>query len=753
VKLTYAVRLTALLLLVKRHIPVASTMQVPKARRPSFSFFLFLSPFAMMIWDFSAQQAAPSPEQLLFNAAARGQSDRVARLCAEHPPSTAMAFVNGQNAFHAACKRSHVDVVRLLLELGLGIETSKTEDGRTGFLIACFEGHIDVLKLLSSTPGLENAVDDAGNSAMHYASWGGQLKVIQYLLSSCFRDNEAAAMSRINNEGMTCLQLAAAGNHVDIVQYLSTTSSHSMQAVSDSGHNALHRATMHHALGSIKLLLEQGAQDINAKSASGLTALHFAAKHGFLEAVQLFLQRDDVDVNAATDFGLTPLSYACVGGYSEIAHLLLLQPRIDASLLSSNGAHALHLAAASGLTSVCRVLVAQRGVDVFVRDNEGQTPIDAALGSGFKELASTLAGWSAIALRKKKLLLLAQSPRARATPLKVLFCGTGHFESGFLLTRQALLPQAPDVLVVQCSRADVAKEIADAAVVVPLMTPITAALVEAAPSLRLVSQFGVGLEGVDIETCTQRGVAVCKIESDSCGNAQSCAEHAVFLALAVLRDFKGLSHSVVSGRLGYPTGGTLLGATALIVGFGGLGRELALRLGPFGLKALHVCKRTPLSENEAAADPLVSSGAVTVTTMDALLSDAACPARAATIVFLCCTLNASNRGSINAAFFKLFPPGLVLVNIARGGLINHEDLALALDSGHVRGAGLDVYHTEPFPLPEQDGLGLLAHPRVVATPHVAGVTETSYQNMADIIAANVRLLLKGEGPPFPGQVN
>ena len=704
-----------------------------------------------MIWDFSStQQAPPSPEQLLFNAAARGQSDRVARLLEEHPPRNALKLINGLNAFHAACKRSHVDVARLLLALGLGIETSTTEDGRTGFLMACFDGHIDVLKLLSSTPGLENAVDNDGNSAMHYASWGGQLKVIQYLLSSFFRGNEAMALSRINNEGMTSLQLAAAGDHVDIVQYLSTTSSQSMLAVSDSGQNALHKATMHGALGSIKLLLEQGSQDINAKSASGLTALHFAAKHGFLEAVQLFLQHNDVDVNAVTDFGLTPLSYACVGGYSEIAHLLLQQPRIDVSLLSSTGAHALHLAAASGLTGVC-VLVAQRGVDVFIRDNEGQTPIDAALGSGFKELASTLAGWSAIGLRKKK-LLLPRSPRAKPK-VKVLFCGTGHFESGFLLTRQALSPQAPDVLVVQCSRADVAREIADAAVVVPLMTPITAALVQAAPSLRLVSQFGVGLEGVDIEACTQRGVAVCKIESDSCGNAQSCAEHAVFLALAVLRDFKGLSHSVVSGRLGYPTGGTLLGATALIVGYGGLGRELAARLGPFGLKALHVCKRVAISADEAATDPLLSSGAVTVTTMDTLLSDAACPARAATIVFLCCTLNASNRGSINTAFFKLFPPGLVLVNIARGGLINHEDLALALDSGHVRGAGLDVYHTEPFPLPEQDSLGLLAHPRVVATPHVAGVTETSYQNMADIIAANVRLLLDGEGPPYPGQTN
>lgn len=125
-----------------------------------------------------------------------------------------------------------------------------------------------------------------------------------------------------------------------------------------------------------------------------------------------------------------------------------------------------------------------------------------------------------------------------AEQLKVLFCGAGHFESGFLYTRDALSADSR-VRVMQCARSDVDDEIADADVVVPLMTPIPAALLARAPRLRLCMQFGAGLEGVDVVAASARGIKVCKIPSDGgCGNAQSCAEMAVFLSLAVLRDYK-----------------------------------------------------------------------------------------------------------------------------------------------------------------------------------------------------------------------
>lgn len=408
----------------------------------------------------------------------------------------------------------------------------------------------------------------------------------------------------------------------------------------------------------------------------------------------------------------------------------------DCLALAESGASALHFAAAANLAYVCRVLFVEHGLDpCTLLDREGRSAVDAARGLGYKELAERLAAWPG----------LSSAPAA-----KVLFCGTGHFESGFILTRRALL-RDEGVWVLQCAREDVPREITDAHVVVPLMTRITAELLEGASQLRMVMQFGVGLEGVDVPAASKRGVRVCKIPSDSCGNAQSCAEHAVFLSLAVLRDLKGMARSVVTGRLGHPTGRTLLDASVLIVGYGGLGRELAARLVPFGTRRLFVVKRSALSDAEAETDPLVSRGLITLGT----LADVLCPvkrfANEASLVILCCTLTDETRGLVNRGFLQCFAPGLAVVNIARGGLIDHAALLEALDSGHVSGAGLDVYHTEPFPLPDQDHLGLIAHPRVVATPHVAGVTEVSYQSMADIVADNVRRLVSGQ--PLTGAVN
>lgn len=712
----------------------------------------------MNIWDVGQRPLTPTIEQSLFNAASRNNLDRVMVLLQspELSPKALLTLINGLNCFHVSCKKGYLEMVKALLRYstdnGLSIETSVSTDGRSGFLLACYEGKLEVVELLSQhlQTHQEELADHNGNTALHYACWGGHLSVIQFLLDSW----SSEAVHRRNFEGMTPMQYASAGNHVRVVEFLSTLAASSdivLAQVSDAGYNVLHKACQYGAIETIKLLCSQPQHvaQVNIPSKNGTTALHLATQHGFLQAVKMLVEEFAADCNAQTEHGLTPLHYCCLGGHSEIAAYLMNEANVETHRLSVTGAHALHLAAASGMVDTCRALVIEKGTDPFVPDRSRMTPIDAALSSGYKELASKIASWSCIQQRSRRLLQQVQNGPTKP-PLKVLFCGMGHFESGFLLTRHALINDR-DILVVQCPRSEVIKEIVDAAVVVPLMTPITAELVNASKALRLVSQFGVGLEGVDIEACTKRGIAVCKIPSDSCGNAQSCAEHAIFLALAVMRDHKGLVTSVLTGRLGYPTGMTLLGATALIIGYGGLGKQLASRLMSFGMAGIYAVKRTALTDEETENDPL--QGIVKVTTLTALEQCGYSEGpRSAGVIFVCCTLNSSNREFINGRFLSLFPPGIVLVNIARGGLIHYPELLQALNSGQVRGCGLDVYHTEPFPSLEEDKLGLLSHPRVVATPHVAGVTERSYQSMANIIASNIKQLKEGRDP-IDGQVN
>lgn len=733
-----------------------------------------------MIWDVDTSQKVepPSLGRRLFLAASRGVVEGVKDLVAGAVDAGSLEVacfeqVNGQNAFHAACKKGHVDCVEELLKVGVGVELSETADGRSGWLLAAFEGRLAVAQLLLKTlpktnQGVHNE-DRDGNTVLHYACWGGHLDVVSMLLEA-FPDDPIVSVDRRNNEGMTAMQFASAGNHVEISKLLfsharQTGKEDPAKQRSETGYTPIHKACQYGSMDTIKLLLDSRdaageaiAIEVNCRSENGTTPLHLAIQHGHLPIVELLVRNYDADFNAQTGHGLTPLHYAALGAHVEISHYLMSLPGVNVNLLSISGAHALHLAASVGSLPICEELVVGHGVDPFALDSEGKSPIDAALGSGFKELASMLAGWSAIRLRTQKLTQLVRHPPKPA--FKVVFCGMGHFESGFLLTKQALSGD-DDVVVLQCTREEAPSQIRGAHVIVPLMTRITADLIQQAPKLQLVNQFGVGLEGVDVAACTAAGVRVCKIPSEGCGNAESCAEHAIFLALSVLRNAKGLALSVLRGKLGYPTGATLLGATALIVGYGGLGRQLVQRLVAFGMKAIHVAKRTAQTAAEAAEDPLVSSGRVRVDTLDAVLASSPSsaaglhPARTASIIFLTCNLTEENRGMVDTKFLHSFPPGLVLVNVARGGLVEHSDLRDALETGQVRGAGLDVYHTEPFPLPAEDSLGLLSHPRVTATPHVAGVTEVSYQTMADTVARNVRLLREGGGSSarIPGQVN
>ena len=323
------------------------------------------------------------------------------------------------------------------------------------------------------------------------------------------------------------------------------------------------------------------------------------------------------------------------------------------------------------------------------------------------------------------------SPRPHASAAyHVLFCGH-EFEAGFSETSAALAGEA-GVTVSRCPRDELSTAVAGAHMLVPFMGRVDAALLARAPQLRYILQYGVGLEGVDVGAARAAGVRVANIPSAGTGNAASCAEMALFLALSLLRDVRGMATAFAQRRLGTPCGVMLAGRSALVVGAGCISRELVPRLQAMGVRVSAV-RRGPWPGGDAVFDALAERGQTS--DLHRMLGDA-------DLVFLACTLNESSRSLADGAFFSSMRPGALLVNVSRGGLVSYDAALEALRSGSLGGFATDVCWSEPWD-PEDE---LARHPRVLITPHVAGVTDVSYRSMARVVAEEVRRDRDGREP-------
>ncbi|KAL4434238.1 hypothetical protein ABPG75_000679 [Micractinium tetrahymenae] len=353
---------------------------------------------------------------------------------------------------------------------------------------------------------------------------------------------------------------------------------------------------------------------------------------------------------------------------------------------------------------------------------------------------------------------MAGSEHGAAPRIKVLFCGRDmHY--GFAFTQEALAGVA-GVEVVQCDRAQIPAELATADVAVPLMSRLDAALLRAAPRLKLIIQYGVGVEGIDTATATELGIWVTNIPSAGTGNAASCAEHAIYLMMASLRQHNAMADSIRQRRLGVPLGQTLLGKTVLIVGFGNIAKELAVRLKLFGVR-ITALRRKPWGGHAQQAQqqggqqqpcwppPSHPHDSELEAAAEAALADRGCwgqdssrLAAEADVIAVTCHQDEQNRGMIGADFLAHCKQGVRIVNVARGGLLDYGAVQEGLASGKIAGLALDVQEHEPVD-PQH---WLAHHPSVYLTPHIAGVTELSYRNMAEIVAEAVRRVCRGQPP-------
>ncbi|OEV08583.1 2-hydroxyacid dehydrogenase [Streptomyces nanshensis] len=262
------------------------------------------------------------------------------------------------------------------------------------------------------------------------------------------------------------------------------------------------------------------------------------------------------------------------------------------------------------------------------------------------------------------------------------------------------------------------------------MAPFTEAVFAAAPDLRLVSVCRGGPVNVDLAAATRAGVAVTYAPGR---NASAAAEYAVGMILAAMRHIPHADAELHAGSwrgdlYAYDRAGLELSGTAVgLVGYGAIGRIVARVLRAFGARVL-------VSDPYADAGALAEDG-VTPLDLDDLL-------RASSVVSLHARLTPETRHLIDARRLALLPHGAVLVNTARGELLDHEPLPAALADGRLRAVALDVYDVEPPPA----DWALRGVPGVVATPHLAGATRQTAERAARIVAGEAARHLRGLPP-------
>jgi len=254
-------------------------------------------------------------------------------------------------------------------------------------------------------------------------------------------------------------------------------------------------------------------------------------------------------------------------------------------------------------------------------------------------------------------------------------------------------------------------------------------IIEAADSLQVVSRHGVGYDSVDMDACTERGV---RLTIAPRSNAPSVAEQAMMFLLALAKQLPSFDPMVRRG--GWSERGSvrsidLAGRTLLIVGLGRIGSRLVTRARAFDMRVLG---HDPYLE----ADAIHAMGAEPVTDFRAMLGEV-------DAVSVHCPRNSETVGMIGAAELAALRPGALVINCARGGIVDEAALVAAVRSGHVAGAGFDVFDVEP-PAPDHP---FFAEPRILLTPHSAGASLEASKRSAVQTVENILATFDGTLDP------
>ena len=331
--------------------------------------------------------------------------------------------------------------------------------------------------------------------------------------------------------------------------------------------------------------------------------------------------------------------------------------------------------------------------------------------------------------------------------MKILVAGDGHVLSRLMVealkkelgggleatTVDFDWPMRPHVEVAEVKEAagsenEVIEAGRGAEVIVTQLAPITEKVLRSLGGLRLVVVTRGGPVNVNVGAATENGVIVANAPGR---NAPAAAEYALGLMLAAMKRIPAADASLKGGEwrgefYAYEENGVELdGSTVGLVGFGAIGSRVAKVLDAFGAEVL---VHDPFVDDEK-----VEAVGARKAGLDELLERSG-------VVSLHARLTDETRGMIGAGQMSKMPEGSVLVNTARGGLLDYEALCDALESGHLRAAALDVYDEEPPP----EGSRLFSAPNLVLSPHIAGATRETAHRAANIAAAEVGRYARGE---------
>lgn len=276
--------------------------------------------------------------------------------------------------------------------------------------------------------------------------------------------------------------------------------------------------------------------------------------------------------------------------------------------------------------------------------------------------------------------------------------------------------------------------VADVDAVLTQFSPVNAAVIAAMKKARVIVRYGVGVDNVDLEAAKEHGIPVCNVP-DYC--IDEVADHTLAFILALTRQMMPNCLGVRGGRwsLAVPLAEmkTLRESTVGVVGFGRIGREVVRRLLPFGA-AVHVFD--PVVETKE----IESAGAKAAPSLDELLPRC-------DILTLHCPSTVQTRRMLNAARLASMKRGSILINLARGDLVDTAALIAALQSGNLAAAALDVCDPEPIPA----GHPLLQMPNVLLTAHIASTSVRAARTLRETAARLVAKRLRGE--PLSNVVN
>ena len=257
--------------------------------------------------------------------------------------------------------------------------------------------------------------------------------------------------------------------------------------------------------------------------------------------------------------------------------------------------------------------------------------------------------------------------------------------------------------------------------------PLTAAVMDALPGLKAIGRYGVGVDTVDVEAATARGIAVCNVPDYG---VQDVSDHAIALTLSVVRGTAQLDRLVRAGEYGLVPVKPLHRVSTLRFGVVGLGR----------IGAATAVKARALGFTVVGSDPQLEVGTRTADGIEVVDFDTVLAT--SDVISLHVPLIPSTHHLIGEQTLGRMKPGAVLVNTCRGGVVDTAALARALQDGRLKGAGLDVFEQEPLPADSP----LLDCPSAVLTPHASWYSEESYAELKTRVAEAVAAVIRGESP-------